>query len=109
MNTLKCQYGFSGSVCRRRDDEPVVQNGLAVTPGEMMRLTREGYSITSRNAMMLDAVDPADRDYYVPIQYRRGFDISDLSNHAAEVRDKLRSAVDKFDKGEIAEASPRKE
>lgn len=109
MDSLKCRYGFKGSVCRRRDDEPVVQNGLAVTPGEMMRLTREGFSITSRNSMLLDAMDPADRDMYVPLQYRRGFDISDLSNHAQDVRLKLKDAVDKYDRGEIQAVKAGKE
>lgn len=107
MNTLKCVHSFRGSICKRHDDEPVVQNGLAVTPSEMMRLTNEGYSITSRNAMLLDAIDPADRDMYVPIQYRRGFDISDLSNHAADIRSKLKDAVKKYDKGEIKDVSPK--
>ena len=96
---VKCH--FLASRPRRRSDEPVVQNGLALTPSEMLDLTRKGFSITSQNLRMLQSADPADKDFYVPLQYRRGMDISDLSNYQWDVRNKLRDAVSKYDKGEI--------
>lgn len=103
------KHKFRSSVCRRHDDEPVVQNGLTVTPSEMLDLTRQGMSITSMNLRLLEAVDPADKDFYVPLQYRRGIDIADISEHSQEVRQKLKKAMKDFDEGKIQSVEPQKE
>lgn len=99
---------FRTSVCKRHDDEMVVQNGLSLTPSQMMDLTKQGFSISSQNLRYLDAIDPADHDFYIPLQYRRGVDMADLSVASQEMKSKLRKAIDKYDKGEIQDVS-RKE
>ena len=105
---MKNKIKFHPCICERSVDDEVVQNGLAVTPSEMMRLTREGYSISSQNLRMLEA-EAADTDFYVPLQYRRGMDISDLSEAAAAVRGRLKKTVEDFDSGKIQEVSKGKE
>lgn len=106
---MKNKVLFHSIRARRHDDEPVVQNDLAVTPSQMMELTQKGYSITSQNLRMLDAIDPADKDFYVPLQYRRGIDIADISEASQEVRKKMKKAVKDYDDGKIPSAKPVKE
>lgn len=100
---------FCTSVCRRRPDEDVVMNGLSITPGQMLELTNQGYPISSQNLKYLDNIDPADKDFYIPLQYRRGVDIADLSEHSQEVRAKLKKAVQDYDDGRISPVNSGKE
>lgn len=107
---MKNPIKFHPCVCKRRPDEPVVQNGLAVTPAQMMELTQSGFSISAQNLNALEAADPSDKDFYVPVQYRRGSDLADVYEAAQEVRRKVKKAVQKVDSGEIADLSnPGKE
>lgn len=105
---MKNNIKFHAIRARRHDDEPVVQNDLAVTPAQMMELTSQGYSITSQNLRMLAAIDPADKDFYIPLQYRRGVDIADLSEASHEVRKKMKKAIKEYDEGKIPSAKPVK-
>lgn len=84
-------------------------NGLSITPGQMLELTNQGYPISSQNLKYLDNIDPADKDFYIPLQYRRGIDIADLSEHSQEVRAKLKKAVQDYDDGRITSVKSGKE
>lgn len=106
---MKNRIKFHSIRARRHDDEPVVQNDLAVTPAQMMELTNKGFSITGQNLRMLEAADPADKDFYVPLQYRRGVDIADISEASQEVRKKMKKAVKDYDDGKIPSAKPPKD
>lgn len=74
------------------DDEQVVQNGLAVSPGNMLELTKQGLSISSQNQSQL-YVDEGDFGIDVPLEFQRGMDMADLWNARADVREKVREAM----------------
>lgn len=106
---MKNSIKFNACVCRRHSDEPVVQNDLAVTPSQMMELTNKGYSITGQNLRLLEATDPADSDFYIPLEYRRHTDLADLYEHSQEVRTKLKKSVKDYDDGKIKDVRPKTE
>lgn len=101
MEALKSFKSFNFSCASLGEFEPRTQNGLGLTPAKMLELTNAGFSISARNQSLLDAVDPADKDFYVPLQYRRGFDINDAFEHSRNVRKNVKSLFEKVDKGEI--------
>lgn len=85
------------SICERGEHEPVVQNGLAITPAKMLELQNMGFSISSQNARMLDDVRPDDmRHMNVPMEYRRNFDIADAFQSHMEFNKKVHKAIDEF-------------
>lgn len=82
----------------RGENDPIVQNGLSLTPAQMLELTRQGFSISAQNARMLSEVRPdsfARLD--VPLEFRRGFDIADGYQAQQEVHRKVRDFVGKAD------------
>lgn len=79
----------------RTDNDPIVQNGLALTPARMLELTNQGFSISSQNARMLREVreDVFSRMDVLP-EYRRGFDpLADGYQMQQEVHANLREKL----------------
>lgn len=100
MKTLKIRP-FRPSVAKRRDDEAVVQNGLSVTPAEMMDLTNQGLAIGAYNQMVLDTVNVSDKDFHVPMEYQRHVDMADMWVASQDLREKIRNIPEKVKSGEV--------
>ena len=63
---------------KRHEDEQEVQNGLALTPAQMLDMTEKRIPITPQNLGLTyeEAVDV--KNFEVSPEYRRGVDIGDL-------------------------------
>lgn len=78
--------------CKRKIDEPVVQNGLAVTPAQMADLAAHGVPITPQNLGLGYQEGVSRLDYEPPLEYQRGIDMADLWDIRQNVKDKVRNA-----------------
>lgn len=83
------------AVAERGKDDPIVQNGLSISPREMMDLTRQGFAIGAQNARMLQEVKSMAVGE-VPLEFRRGFDMADGYQAQQSVRDKARQVRSKL-------------
>lgn len=67
------------SVCKRHPEEQDVQNGLALTPGQMQEMTNRGIPIAPQNLGVTYEEGSADlKNYEVSPEYIRGVDIGEL-------------------------------
>lgn len=94
MKHFKFKRNTVCNVLRSKDDA-IVQNGLSITPAQMMELTKQGFSISAQNSRMLKEVKSDDfRHMDVPLEFRRGIDpLADGFQMQKEVHQKLRNAV----------------
>lgn len=75
---------------QRKDSDPVVQNGLAVTPQRMLELAEDGFAIGAQNSLNLTFEQRRDMDMSIPPERCRGFDIADGFQMQQEVRSKVK-------------------
>lgn len=73
----------------RREYEDIVQNGLAVTPSEMMQMTARGIPVTTNNLGLVYEDGVSSLDYTPPLEYTRGIDIADLWERRQDIREKF--------------------
>lgn len=78
------------AVAERHGDDTFVQNGLAVTPSQMLEMASEGVPISSVNAeFMYDDGQRTPPD--VPVLDRqRGVDLGDLWENQQDIRHKMK-------------------
>lgn len=78
--------------CKRTENDPIVQNGLALTPARMLELTQQGFSISAQNARFLKDMPMAPYSRMdVPFEFRRGVDVlADGYQMQQEIRKKVR-------------------
>lgn len=74
----------------RHSDEQVVQNGLAVTPSQMMELASQGIPISPNNLGLGFEEGVSDLDFTPPLQYQRGIDIGDLYEAREDSKAKIK-------------------
>lgn len=74
----------------RASDEPIVQNGLAITPSEMVEMMKRGEPISAQGYSMKDETISQRNDFFVPLEHTRGFDIVDGWNTRKDVQSKVR-------------------
>lgn len=85
----KCKRTFA--VCRRQIGEIIVQNGLAVTPSQVLEMAEKGIAASAQmNSMMVDGHTGS--DWNVPLEERRGIDIAALWQSSMDARKKMQSA-----------------
>lgn len=90
------------AVARRHDEEPIVQNGLAITPSDMQDMMMRGEAISAQHMQAIKDETPSQRnDFYVPMEHTRGFDMVDAWNAQKEVQGKVREMRRKVLTGEI--------
>lgn len=90
------------SVCKRTEFEPVVQNGLAMTPSEMHELMQQGQAISAQNMQSIKEETPRQRnDFFVGLEHTRGFDMVDGWNAQRDVQAKVRTMKQQIDAGTI--------
>lgn len=86
---------FVCSSAIRKQNEEVVQNGLAVTPSLSLELTQQGLSISSMNTVnSLKFNGDTDKDWSVPVEFQRGVDaLADGYQQQQTARTKIRKVV----------------
>lgn len=77
--------------CKLEEYEEQVQNGLALTPAQMMDLTNRGVPISPANLGVEYYEGVSVSDFEVPMEHRRGVDIADMWEHRQDMRSKLSS------------------
>lgn len=85
---------------KRKEYDPVVQNGLGITPSQMEELMRQGLAIGSRNAFLMQDVSSPNVGE-VPAEFTRHWDMADGYQAMKEVHAKARSAVDGMRSGKL--------
>lgn len=75
---------------RRKTFEMKVQNGLSLTPAEMMKLAKEGMPIAAASPLQESFDNTPQGDFFVPLETRRGIDIADLYAAQQDSKNKLR-------------------
>lgn len=82
------------SAPKRQEYEPIVQNGLAITPAEMMNLTNRGIPISPQNLGLVYDEGVSELDFTPPAEYTRGVEINDLWELRQQTRKKAKTAID---------------
>lgn len=77
--------------CVLTSEEPIVQNGLAVTPSEMLELTNRGVPISPNNLGVIYEEGSSNLDFEPPLEHQRGIDITDMWEHREDVKSKMKS------------------
>lgn len=77
--------------CVLTEEEPIVQNGLAVTPAQMMELTNRGVPITPSNLGVIFDEGSSSLDFEPTMENLRGIDITDMWEHREDVKHKMKS------------------
>lgn len=72
-------------------DEPIVQNGLAVTPRNMLDMSNNGIPITPNNLALQYNEGVSKLDFDVPMDYQRGVDICDMWEHREDFKNRMKS------------------
>lgn len=86
--------------CKRRVGEDVVQNGLAVTPSDVLRMAEKGIPASAQmNASFIDGTPNPGWD--VPLEERRGIDIGQMWQFSKDAKQKFRDA---HARGEVVNA-----
>ena len=90
-NQFGCNSFPHVSNIERVDTDPIVQNGLSITPAQMLELSHQGFAISAQNARMLQDVNSSSVGE-VPYEYTRHFDMADGYQVMREVHTKARKA-----------------
>lgn len=83
----KCRDRFVAP--QRRENEPIVQNGLAITPTDMYELQQKGIPISVPSLGELYDEGYSNLDFTPPLEYTRGVDLNDLYEAGQKGRERL--------------------
>lgn len=99
MKRFKAYRAPHASSITRKDTDPIVQNGLAITPAQMIELTSQGMAISNQNAAIMRELNYSDaKGFDVPLEFRRHIDIlADGYIAQQEMRSKFKNAVEGSD------------
>lgn len=96
----QCRLNFCHAV--RKFGEQIVQNGLAITPADVLRSAEAGVPVAS----MMNSSNFSDghtgSDFDIPLNDRRGIDIGHLWQEQMNAREKFRKA---HSQGEVVESN----
>ena len=84
---LRPQSKFAA--CCRLDYEQAVQNGLSVTPVDMLELAKRGIPISSPNSNLLYDEGYKELEFTPTLDHIRGVDIADLWQHKMNMKRNL--------------------
>lgn len=86
---------------RRKKDEPIVKNGLAITPAAMVELMQQGSPISAQAYSIKQETPSQANDFFVPAEHQRHFDMVDGWNARLDAQEKVRGIKKKIARGEI--------
>lgn len=79
------------SKARRTEDDPIVQNGLAITPADMNKMLQAGVPISAQmNAHFNDDSPAQANDWTVGIQDMRGVDAAEVFEASMDAKSKIK-------------------
>lgn len=78
--------------CKRKVGEQVVQNGLAMTPSDVLRAAESGTPVSSLMTASNFSDGHFGSDWDIPLEDRRGIDMGHLYQEQMESRSKMRKA-----------------
>lgn len=88
------------ATCKRRTGEKPVQNGLALTPSDILRMAEQGIPASSaNNPNLIDG--STENNWEVPLEERRGIDMADLWNERQNIKRKFMDAHKKAQPVEV--------
>lgn len=88
----------------RTEDDPIVQNGLAVTPAEMNQMLQAGLPISAQiNSMFNDDTLVSARDFSVDAIYQRGIDAAEIFEMQQGAKRKIKDAFQHAERQPIQE------
>lgn len=97
----KCRINFCSAL--RHEGEQIVQNGLAMTPSDVLRSAEAGIPVSAQmNASFFDD-GHFGSDWNLDLNDRRGVDIGHLWQEQMSSRQKMRNA---HAQGEAVESNP---
>lgn len=91
QNANKFQRGKSTSP-KRKYDELVVKNGLAITPARALQMAAGGVPVTGQNVQNFLPVGDTRPDWNVPLERTRGVDPADLWQTSRDIKSKVINA-----------------
>lgn len=80
--------------CNRCDGEPVVREGLAMSPSDVAAMTARGMPVNQKNLSLFQDGEP-NPSPYVTSERRRGVDVAELWEEHQRILKKARSAARK--------------
>lgn len=76
---------------RRKSGEMIVQNNLALTPADVLKMAESGIPASSQmQSAMIDG--HTGTDWNIPLEERRGVDIADMWQESMNIRKKFVTA-----------------
>lgn len=79
------------SKARRHQDDPIVKNGLAITPADMNKMLQAGVPISAQmNAHFNDDTPQQAADWSVGIQDMRGVDAAEVFEASMDAKSKIK-------------------
>lgn len=81
---------------RRREGEQLVQNNLAYTPSQMMKLAENGISVTNHSFGVddfFDGVPVSESTFNLPLDRLRGVDVADCWQAEQSIRRKAKNGL----------------
>lgn len=87
---------FRFTICVRRDGERVVQNGLSLTPAQMLDLTQKGVPISARQLSIVETPPQMDNDFSVDAEFVRHADLVSSWEREQDSKHKARSILEKL-------------
>lgn len=88
--------------CKRQIGEPIVQNGLALTPSDVLRAAEAGTPVSSLMQASNFSDGHTGSNWDIPLEDRRGIDIGHIYQEQMESRSKMRKA---HKLGEVVESN----
>lgn len=80
------------ATCKRRRGEAVVQNGLAVTPAQVLRMAESGLPVTAQlQYQMVEGHNGS--DWSLGIEERRGIDMAQIWQESKSARKRLKNGA----------------
>lgn len=89
MSKIKSNRRFAS--CKRHSGEMIVQNGLAVTPSQVMSLAKQGLPSNGLNASMFTEGHTGS-DFSLALDERRGVDVATIWQETQNLKSKFRNA-----------------
>lgn len=78
------------SKARRVEDDPIVRNGLAITPAQMADMVKKGQPISAQLQAAFNDDGPNSNDWHVGIEDMRFTDASEAWNASQDAKEKIR-------------------
>lgn len=78
-----------------RPYETPVQSGLAISPSDMLEMTKRGIPITPQNLGLSYDEGYNDLDFNPPIEYQRGIDIGTLWEERQSAKSRIKDGMKK--------------